>query len=43
MPAAMLKLSLVLARQDGAVLGFRVNGLRGRDLWFERLEDAGAK
>jgi CubicO group peptidase (beta-lactamase class C family) len=43
MPAAMPKLSMVLARQDGALQGFRVNGPRCRDLWFERLENAGAK
>jgi CubicO group peptidase (beta-lactamase class C family) len=43
MPAAIPKLSLVLARQGGAVLGFRLNGVRVRDLWFERLGEAGAK
>jgi hypothetical protein len=43
MPAAMPKLSLVLAREGGAVMGFRVNGMRGRDLWFGRLGDAGAQ
>jgi CubicO group peptidase (beta-lactamase class C family) len=42
MPAALPKLSLVLARRGGAVMGFRVNSVRGRDLWFERLGDAGA-
>jgi CubicO group peptidase (beta-lactamase class C family) len=42
MPAGMPKLSLVLVRQRGAVVGFRVNGIRARDLWFERLGDAGA-
>jgi hypothetical protein len=42
MPAAMPKLSMVLVREGGAVMGFRLNGLRGRDLWFARLGVAGA-
>jgi hypothetical protein len=39
MPSGMPKLSVVVERHAGAVQGFRVNGLRNRDLWFKRIGD----
>ncbi|MBC7939202.1 MAG: beta-lactamase family protein [Chitinophagaceae bacterium] len=37
-PVGMPKLSLVVVREAGSLHGFRLNGVRNRDVWFERIQ-----